>query len=83
MRPLKFAGQFPGRWTRECTVVFLEVPDEKALHELWLSIALHDHVQFHEPDRGNELTAIAVNGDAQHLLSHLPLALREEVITDG
>lgn len=34
------------------------------------------HVSFREPDLGDELTALALSGNARALVSQLPLALR-------
>ncbi len=58
------------------TLVLLEVPDEKALAGLledarWKGIPASP---FHEPDRGNELTAIALGPSGKRLCRRLPKA---------
>ena len=35
-----------------------------------------EHARFHEPDFGNELTAIALGANARRLVASLPLALK-------
>jgi hypothetical protein len=79
----EFVALHPGEWAG-CTVILLAVPDETALEQLVYDLPLWvELVIFREPDRGGELTAIAVESLAASLLTHLPLALREEVNHDG
>lgn len=56
-------------------LVVLHARDEQHLKELtdagMMSAAL---AVFREPDLGNEVTAVSFNGDAQRMLSSLPLA---------
>lgn len=61
------------------TLAFLEVADEPALHQLlekarWRGIAASG---FREPDRQNELTAIALGPEGKRLCRGLELALRD------
>jgi hypothetical protein len=65
-------------YTRSNYLAMLAVPNEEALWGLFnravdrgFSVA-----PFHEPDRGNELTAFALEPAARRLVSSLPLALR-------
>jgi peptidyl-tRNA hydrolase len=66
------------RWhTSSNTLALLSVPDEKGLLRL-ATKANRRGVRFslfHEPDRDNELTAIAFEPGARSLLRDLPLAL--------
>jgi peptidyl-tRNA hydrolase len=62
----------------EQNLVVLSVPNENALGELLraaLTLGLRSSA-FHEPDFGNELTAVAFEGSVARLVSSLPLALR-------
>lgn len=63
-------------YTDSNTLALLEVPHEGALKELleqatWKGIPA---APFHEPDRGNELTAIALGPSAKGLCRKLPKA---------
>ena len=67
------------RWHEESNnLVCLSVRDEAELDALCDALDEHEvrYVLFHEPDFGNELTAIAVEPLGRRHLSHLPLALR-------
>lgn len=58
-------------------LAMLSVADERALHEL-LEQAAHRGLRvsaFREPDRGDELTAIALEPAAKRLCARLKLAL--------
>lgn len=59
------------------TLAFLAVPNEKALHALWRKA--RDRCiptsGFREPDRQNELTALAIGPEGKGLVRSLPLAL--------
>jgi peptidyl-tRNA hydrolase len=59
------------------TLAILEVPDEGSLKKLleraeWRG---HPYAEFREPDRGDELTAVALGPSARNLCKGLPLAL--------
>jgi peptidyl-tRNA hydrolase len=60
------------------TLVFLAVQDELALGKLWRKA--RDRCiptsGFREPDRQNELTALAIGPQGKSLVRDLPLALR-------
>ncbi len=61
-------------------LVVLQVPDEAALLALLERATLGEaerSASFREPDFGDQLTAVALSGDAARMLSSLPLALRE------
>lgn len=65
-------------WYRESnTLAFLVVSDERALGVLLKRARRRDvpAAAFHEPDRNNEMTAIALGPAARSLVSNLPLAL--------
>jgi peptidyl-tRNA hydrolase len=65
-------------WYRESnTLAFLVVPDEPALGVLLKKARRRDvpAAVFREPDRNNEMTAIALGSAARSLVSNLPLAL--------
>jgi hypothetical protein len=67
-----------GDWhSNSNTLVLLAVPDELSLGWLCDDIAAAGFrvVRFHEPDRGFELTAAALEPAARRLVSNLPLAL--------
>jgi hypothetical protein len=60
-------------------VALLSVPTEAELENLactaerkWIQVA-----RFREPDRGNELTAIAMGPQGKNLVARLPLTLRD------
>jgi peptidyl-tRNA hydrolase len=60
------------------TLAFLEVEDEAALETLlerarWKNVAV---AGFREPDRDNELTALAIGPDGKNLCQKLQLALQ-------
>jgi peptidyl-tRNA hydrolase len=60
------------------TLALLEVNDEPALEKLlekalWRGVAVSS---FREPDRQNELTALALGPEGRRLCQGLPLALR-------
>lgn len=62
------------------TLALLEVPDEKALVRLleearWKGVPA---AAFHEPDRGNEMTAIALGPTGKRLCRRLPKAFSQE-----
>jgi peptidyl-tRNA hydrolase len=59
-------------------LIYLAVPTENALTDL-LRTAIRERLKvsaFFEPDRNNELTAVAFEPRAQAFLRSLPLALR-------
>jgi hypothetical protein len=66
-------------YTTSNTLAFLAVPDEEALGVLLERAAERGHpvAAFHEPDRDNEMTAIALGPSARSLCSGLALALRD------
>ena len=67
-------------WYRESnTLAFLAVPNERALGVLLKKARRRDIpvAAFHEPDRNNEMTAIALDHAGRGLVSDLPLALAE------
>lgn len=67
------------------TLAFLAVPNEKALHVLWRKA--RDRCipvsGFREPDRQNELTALAIGPEGKGLVRNLPLALQTMEHPDG
>ena len=78
----EFVAQHPEidlHWYRTSnTLAFLAARDEPSLGAL-LQKARQQGIAtapFYEPDRGDELTAVAFGPDARRLLAHLPLALR-------
>lgn len=67
------------------TLALLEIPNEKALAGL-LERARGKGVPaaaFHEPDRGNEMTAIALGPTGKSLCRQLPKAFSQEDRTQG
>lgn len=62
----------------ESTIVCLEAEHEASLTELAKNATAAGFAvaTFHEPDFGNELTAIGLEGNGWRLVSSLPLALR-------
>jgi len=60
------------------TLAFLAAKNEEALGMLCAKAERlgFPTAPFYEPDRGNELTAVAFGPACQRILSHLPLALR-------
>jgi hypothetical protein len=74
-----FERAFPERYRAWVTgannIVCLQVPNEAALQAL-LDINDGEAVGFHEPDVGDQLTAIAVSERGVQL-AELPLALRK------
>jgi hypothetical protein len=78
---LKYAVLLPkqtGAWFKDSQVlVLLSVADEAELDDLLICLPMeYDVAAFHEPDRNNELTAIAVESAGASWLAHLPLALK-------
>lgn len=66
-------------WHRESnTLAFLSVPNEQALGVLLERAASRGIpvAAFHEPDRDNELTAIAIGPRGKKITQGLPLALQ-------
>lgn len=61
------------------TLAFLSVPDERALGVLLRKARdrLVSVSAFREPDRQNELTALALGYEGRRLVRNLPLALQE------
>jgi len=57
------------------TLVLLQVLDEEALFVLATKMSHLEIATFREPDRSQELTAIAVGPEAARLVKRLPLAL--------
>lgn len=60
------------------TLAFLAAPNREAVGVIWKE-ALHRGIPvaaFHEPDRGNELTAIALGPTGKRLTRRLKVALR-------
>ncbi len=73
-------------WYRESnTLAFLAAPDEAALHLLLKRAMRRDipSAPFREPDRGNELTAVALGPMGASLVSRFPLALAVYTRADG
>lgn len=67
---------------RSNTLAFLAAPDTRAL-EVLRDKALRKGVAvaaFYEPDRDNELTAIALGPEGKKITRRLPLALQSGVI---
>ena len=78
----EFAAEHPeedARWyATSNTLAFLATANEESLLTLIeragrLGVPF---AAFHEPDRGNELTAVAFGPSARKLLARVPLALR-------
>ena len=65
-------------YTRSNILAFLSVPDERALERLMERADQKgfSFAPFHEPDRDNELTAVAFGPECHRILASLPLALR-------
>jgi peptidyl-tRNA hydrolase len=79
----EFGVVSPQRFTEwakaQRNLVVLQAPGLTALATIAAQLA-RDGIQFapfHEPDMGDELTAIAFGAEAAKLVSQLPLALRE------
>jgi hypothetical protein len=75
-----FAVRYPdiaAAWEPGGYLLLLAAPDELHLHWLLADAqgAGHSAMPFHEPDLGNELTAVAVH-DAARLCAGYPLALQ-------
>ncbi len=68
-----------GWYARSNTLAFLAAKDEKALEHLHAKALTHGFacVQFCEPDRNKEVTALALGPEAARMVRHLPLALKE------
>lgn len=65
-------------WHRESnTLIMKAVRDEEELHELVLKAQARGirFAVFREPDRANELTAIAIEPNGKKLVQGMPLAL--------
>lgn len=72
--------EIAGSWRRESnTLAWLVVPDEASLGVLLKKARRRDipFAAFHEPDRNNEMTAIALGPAARSLVSGLPLAFAD------
>lgn len=78
---VRYAGLVKQWHLTSNTLVLLAAEDELALSYLAEDIERADHkvVRFYEPDLDGALTAVAFEPSSAPLLSHLPLALREEV----
>lgn len=65
-------------WTQDENLIWLSTPNKEALEELVhkLKEAGILTATFHEPDVGNELTAVAAREEATPFVSSLPCALR-------
>lgn len=65
-------------YERSNHLALLAVKGEEALHRLLASAEVHGlrFAAFREPDRGNELTAIALEPAAKRLCRSIPLAMR-------
>lgn len=65
-------------YTNSNTLALLAARDEGSLHRLTEKAKKlgYAFAPFFEPDRDNELTAVAFSPDCRKILSHLPLALR-------
>jgi len=78
----EFTAQHPEldrEWyTKSNTLAFLAARDEAALLALCAKAARLGlpFAPFREPDRDNELTAVAFGPPCRKMVSHLPLALR-------
>lgn len=57
-------------------LVVLSVPSLEALHQVYDRVREYRMVGFHEPDLGDELTAVAAGPEAWRALSSLPLLRR-------
>lgn len=68
-----------GWYARSNTLAFLATKDELSLEKLHTKAQEHGFtcVQFREPDRDKELTALALGPEAARMVRHLPLALKE------
>jgi len=77
----EFVDQYPEidrEWHKTSNYLILKaVPDEVALRKLVQKAEDRDIKcsVFHEPDRQNEMTAIAIEPNGRKLLQRLPLAL--------
>lgn len=71
-------GPLARTWQQESnTLALLSVPDEITLEGLARSAERRCAViRFREPDRNNELTAIALGPEGRRLVQNLPLTLR-------
>ena len=60
-------------------LALLQVPNEEELENVLDVLSRHgvEHVEWREPDRNNELTAVAVAPEGNRYLSTLPLLLRK------
>lgn len=65
-------------YTQSRTLALLNTTDEHSLHGLTEKAAMLGlpFAPFHEPDRSNELTAVAFGPECKRFLARLPLALR-------
>lgn len=79
----EFNVQHPERarawYTKSNTLALLACNDEQGLHTLHAQAASLGLpcVLFREPDRDNEVTALALGPEAARLVRKLPLALKE------
>jgi len=66
-------------FTTSNTLALLATPDASRLHALLMKARMRGILAsaFYEPDRGNELTAIALAPEGRKLVSNLPLALQQ------
>lgn len=74
---IEYADQARAWYERSNYLALLSVPDEAALRRL-LTRARERGLSaapFHEPDRDNEMTALALEPSGRRLVSGLPLAL--------
>ncbi len=60
-------------------LALLSVPNELKLHRLLVNAAMHGFKvsSFREPDRDDEITAVALEPQARSILRNLPLALSD------
>lgn len=69
-----------GWYARSNTLAFLAAKDEEALKRLHVEAQAKGlvSVQFCEPDRNKEVTALALGPEAARMVRRLPLALKEK-----
>lgn len=81
---IQFGEEFPSihqNWFKTSnTLALLTAKDEQALGVIYRRAMDRDipAAPFHEPDRGGEMTAIALGPQGRQLTKNLPLALQEK-----
>jgi hypothetical protein len=82
---IKFALAFPDVTAAAPTLVLLTCSDELSLSWLYADAVAAglQVVSFQEPDRGDALTALALEPAASRLVGRLPLALADPLTSTG